>query len=198
MHIDNKIQIKRGVNLTDPSTSAGLTLEWMGYGATRATRPSGCDLVVLMPDQASSATTATPLMYSFPDAVTVFGSTLDAAFIGLNREFIYVTWQGSEQTENSFIQVRDHYIKLKDIYGTVELKDITAAQYAEIEIGDTVDVDDVGFIGTHSIVTAGGVGKYLAVLPGNTHVEITGTKVVAKTTSTDSSGATVYLIDVVC
>lgn len=198
MHIDNKIQIKRGVNLQDPSTSAGLTLEWTGYGATRATRPSGCDLVVLMPDQANSATSATPLMYSFPNAVSVFGATLDATFMSVNREFFYVTWQGSEQTENSFITVRDHYVKLKDVYATIELKSITAAQYAEIEIGDTIDIDDAGLVGTHSIATAGGAGNYLAVLPGNTHVAVAGTKVVAKTTSTDSSGATVYLIDVVC
>ncbi len=181
--------VHRGVDFRRPEGGGQITLDWK---SDKTERPEGGDLCIFHKEAADS----TMLMYNLVHAVTLAASTTDQAAVDALRPFFYVCYQGKEESENTHFSPLDNFVKLGDVYLSLQLKNIEDAQFGEIEIGDTLRLDDAGYLGTDSITLAhSGTG-----FDGTdaTIALITGTKVVGKTMDKDIDGNDVYVVSIVC
>ena len=171
--------------------AAGLTLDWESYYGRggRDTRPTGGDVCVL----AKFSTDATVKMLSMQDWAADNAGFNQAALTAV-REFIYVCYQGAEESENQYFMNKDKFIKVKDMYMTFNMKDLSATQYGQIAADDLITVDADGYIGTTSIADASGDYQ-----PG-TALNLIGTKVIAKASmqSMIDQAVTLYTVTIVC
>lgn len=189
MNINNKTQIRRGVNFADKKSSA-LSLEWAS-----AVELEGGDLCALITvsgeakfNKMDPTTLSSTIVTNLGGSASTHQTKIDAV-----RDFIYICWQGADETENEFFPISDTFVKIKDCYFVMELKDVSAAQWATAAVGDCLVVDDNGFIGTKSI-TADNTSTDALSFDGSHAVNISGTQVVAVNQDTDGD----YLITVVC
>lgn len=192
MNINSKINVRRGVNFADKDAAA-LTLEWKSNGSIE----SG-DLAAMAPVSGEAvmrtvvfgSSDITDAMVTNVGGTTSTLTTKVAAF----RNFLYVCYQGSEETENEFFPVVDSFVKLSDLYVDLELKDIDSTQWGESAVGDCLDVDDNGFLGTYSITSNNSDTDANSYDGATSTAPITGTMVVAKTQDTDGD----YIVSVIC
>jgi len=190
MHLDNKVVVHRGVDMMN-QRAAGLTLDWTSYYGRdgRTSRPTGGDVCVLAKHSAETEVKMLGMQDWAADHAGFDQTALDAV-----REFIYVCYQGAEESENTYFLNKDKFIKAKDVYMTFNMKDINATQYGQIVVGDNLTVDATGYIGTSTITDASGDYK-----PA-TKKNFTGTIVIAKGSATSmiDSTVTLYTVTIVC
>lgn len=190
MNINNKTKVLRGVNFADKKSSC-LTLEWPS-----AVSLEGGDLCALLTVSGAAKmnkfdnTTLTDAIVTALGGDTSTRTTKVASI----RDFLYICWQGSDETENEYFPINDSFVKLKDVYFQMELKDVdSSTQWGQVAVGDCLTVDSNGWIGTSSITSDNDDTDALS-FDGTDDVPITGTQVVSKVTDTDGD----YLIKVVC
>ena len=190
MHLNNKTMIHRGFDFMRQD-SGQLTLDWASDRSTKENRPQGGDICVLRLEAMSGKMKLFRL-----DQAVVAGTVVTAtADVDAIRDRLYVCYQGGEESENSLFKSNDKYIKLKDIFLSIQLKNIDSTQFGEIAIGDAIRVDDAGMIGTESIAS-----DFVTGFTGTdaTVALIAGTTITEKTTDTDIDGNEIYILKVVC
>jgi len=190
MHLNNKTMIHRGFDFMRQD-SGQLTLDWASDRSSKENRPQGGDICMLRLD----ATSGKMKLFRLDQAVAAGTAVTTTAEVDAIRDKIYVCYQGGEESENSLFKSNDKYIKLRDLFLSIQLKNIDSTQFGEIAIGDALRVDDAGMVGTESItsdLTGGFTGT------DATEALIIGTTITEKTIGTDIDGNEVYIVKVVC
>lgn len=200
MNINNKTEIKRGANMAEPIRQSALTYDGMSMEITPTI--TGGDIVFM--DGSDVTEAKLNRIGAIADFVTKIEGLLGITFAGATpaeiaqnaidemRENIFICFQGSEEPNNSYLPVKDNFVKLRDCVMTMKLKDLSEAQFAQVTAGQCLTIDSNGFIGT-SKVTADAGHPYMDGL-GAFATRIKGAIVIGK--KTDFEGA--YLIDIQC
>jgi hypothetical protein len=180
MFTGNKVTVHRGVDMPNKRPSA-LTMEWESkkalVGGSYISEMSNGTLAVL----AFDATAGKMVMKKVLVANYAAQANLDA-----DREFLYITYQGSEEPKSNYFDISDSFVKLRDCFMTVQLSSaISDADWAAVQaevldpslgskpLGLSLGVDHAdGSLTTEPFTPNGGA----AIFAG--HYVITGTRIV--------------------